>query len=217
MYWDIVKTVFEPKGIKVQIVTVPWKRAVYEVTGKDIDALVGDYYYPEKAGKEYLYPKWHVSVEDTMYIVFKRSMIKDWDSKKLKAFNNKTVAWTRGYGFEKTIFSGINVRPQEITKVSSGMGMLQKERVDALVDYKLEILPTAKARSMDLKKDYRMEVAHLGNQLFVVFSNTEKSKKLAKIFDQRMSILSKSGKIVAIYEKWGFDKDKFGAERFGIR
>ncbi|MCP3944098.1 MAG: hypothetical protein GY710_21830 [Desulfobacteraceae bacterium] len=74
-YWEIVKSVYEPVGIKVKTKVMPWKRVKHIVRHKDADALIGDYY--EADAKDYLYPKWHISVEDPVVAVFKKANIID--------------------------------------------------------------------------------------------------------------------------------------------
>ncbi|NQY93765.1 MAG: hypothetical protein HRT43_06330, partial [Campylobacteraceae bacterium] len=60
-YWEVVKAIYEPLGIKVNTKVLPWKRAEMTVLTKKADALLGAYYHKDK---EFIYPKWHISVED---------------------------------------------------------------------------------------------------------------------------------------------------------
>lgn len=213
-YWEVVKTVFEPAGIKVKVKIVPWNRALYLMKSKSIDALVGDYYYPEKAGKEYLYPRWHLSVEDSIVTVFKTNKFPNWNSEKAGIFENHTIGWIRGYGFEKTIFKMIKIKHNEISKLASGLKMLDNDRIDAIVDYRSTILPAAKDAKINLDRGYQIKTIQLGSLLYVIFSNTARSRTLLRIWDNRMDKLVKNGKIKQIYGKWGHGEEKFGMERY---
>ncbi len=214
-YWEIVKAVYEPLGIKVKTRVMPWKRAVVTVVNKRADALLGDYYYKDKEGKEYLYPKWHISIEDPIVAVFKKGTIKDWESRGIKSLAGKRVVWLRGYDFDKTLLNGIGVEKHEVTKHIQGIGMVDIGRMDVFLDYRYDTTPVAKKAGIDLDKHYETKIAKPGDKLFVAFANTGRSKKLIKIFDERITKLAKSGKIAKIYLKWGQSEKKFGEERFG--
>ncbi len=212
VYWEVVKAIYEPLGINVQTWVMPWKRAELTALTKNVDALLGAYYHKDK---NFLYPKWHISVEDPIMVIFKKENLSDWEKKGIGSLKDKTVAWMRGYSFEKTLLKNVTVKKQELDKVTYGLGMLSYGRIDALIDYESEIRPWAKKNNINLEKDYSMKIAKLGNKLFLAFANTEKSRKLIKIFDERMTHLVKSGEIEKIYLKWGHSKKKFGKDRYG--
>ncbi len=214
-YWEVVKAVYEPIGIKVKTKVMPWKRAEVTVVKKRADALLGDYYYKDKERREYLYPKWHISIEDPIIAIFKKGTIKDWESKGIKSLAGKRVVWIRGYNFDKTLLNGINVIKYEITKHIQGLSMLDIGRMDVFLDYIFDTTPVAKKAGIDLDKHFEMKIVKSGDKLFVAFANTARSKKLIKIFDERITQLAESGEIEKIYLKWGQSEKKFGKERFG--
>ncbi|MCP4671759.1 MAG: transporter substrate-binding domain-containing protein [Desulfobacula sp.] len=214
-YWEVVKAVYEPLGIKVKTMVMPWKRAEMTVANKMADALLGAYYYKYKEGKEYLYPKWHISIEDPVIAVFKKGTIKDWESKGIKSLAGKRVVWIRGYDFDKTLLNGIRVKKHEINRHIQGLSMVDRGRMDVFLDYKYDTAPVAKKNGIDLDKHFEIKLAKLGDKLFVAFAITERSEKLIKIFDERITKLANSGKIAKIYLKWGQSEKKFGKERFG--
>jgi len=211
VYWEVIKAIYEPMGIEVRTWVMPWKRAELTTLTKNADALLGAYYIKDK---EFLYPKWHFSVEEPIVAIFKNDITRDWENEGIKVLSDKTVAWIRGYGFEKTLFKNIQVKVKELSKLSSGLGMLGFNRIDAVLDYESNIRPWAKKNNVDLNKDYSMKIAKEGNKLFVALANMERSKKLIKIFDERMNILTKSREIEKIYLKWGHSKKKFAKERY---
>jgi polar amino acid transport system substrate-binding protein len=213
VYWEVVKAVFEPAGIKVITKVAPWKRAEYMVKSKKVDAIVGDYYYKDRDGKDYVYPKWHLSVEDDITVLYKNGTVEGWEDKGVKSLAGKKVAWIRGYDFDKSILKDTGVTKSELTELGNGIQMLNAGRIDAIVDYKTIIVPEAKKVGVDLS-DFTLNVAQQGNKLFVVFANSDKAKALIKVFDERMGKLAQSGEVEAIYKKWGFGLKKFGKDRF---
>ena len=100
-YWDIVKAVYEPLGITVKTVTMPWKRALYTVRNNDADGLVGGYY--EAGNTAFLYPNWHISVEDPVIALSRKGTIENWDREGVRALEGKRVIWIRGYDFDRNI------------------------------------------------------------------------------------------------------------------
>lgn len=213
VYWEVLKAVFEPVGIKVTTKVAPWKRAEHMVKKKEVDAIAGDYYYKERDGKDYIYPQWHLSVEDDITVLFKKGAVEGWENTGVKALAGKKVAWIRGYDFDQSILKDVGVEKQELSKLGNGIKMLNADRMDAIVDYKATIIPEAKKAGVDLS-NFTVSVAQQGNKLYVVFSNTDKAKTLIKVFDEQMGKLAQSGEIEAIYKKWGFGPEKFGKDRF---
>jgi len=211
VYWDIIKKVYEPLGIHVNTKLLPWKRAEAVVLNKQADALLGAYYQQDN---ELLYPKWHISIEDPLVIIFGTSNIQKGDKLHILSFKDKKIGWIRGYGFEKTLFKDIPIEKKELSRMQSGLLMLKAGRLDALVDYESNIEPLAQKMGLKLGQSYTTKELEKGNKLFLAFSKTNRSKKLIKLFDERMEKLVASGEIEKIYLKWGHSKKKFSKERY---
>ncbi len=210
VYWDVLKAVYEPVGIQVKAEAMPWKRAEHTVLWKEADAIVGDYYYQEKAGKDFLYPTWHISVEDPIAAVFKKGAIPDWEQQGLQSLAGKTVGWIRGYDFDTKDWFDVAVKKNEVNTILQGLKMLAAGRFEVFIDYRSTIKPEGEKAGIDLEQDYEMKTIKLGDKLFLKFANTERSKQLITIFDERMSKLVTSGEIKQIYTKWGYGEEKFG-------
>ncbi len=60
MGWDILRAVFEPEGVKLEIRSVPYTRSIGLVQRGEVDAQVGAY-RDETEGL--LYPHWHYDVD----------------------------------------------------------------------------------------------------------------------------------------------------------
>ncbi len=212
-YWEVLKSVYEPVGIDVTTKTMPWKRVLMMVKKKKADALVGDYYDAKSA--DYLYPTWHISVEDPVVAVFKKGTIKNWENTGIRSLEGKRVVWIRGYDFEINFLKGIHVIQHEITTIPQGLRLIDSGRDDVFLDYESSVRHEAKKLHFNLDQDYEIKRATPGNKLYVVFAKTETSKELVRIFDRRMTLLAETGEIEKIYLKWGLEAKKFGKERFG--
>lgn len=212
VYWEILKLVYEPIGIKVKTQIMLWKRAKWEVKLGRVDGLVGEYY--KKDDPDHLYPKWHITIEYPIVAVYKKGRFKDWKSKGLKSLSESRAVWIRGYDFDSVVLKNINVKKQEVNDDIQAMRLIASGRHDVYLDYESHIRSVSKELKIDLDKDYEIRKVKTGSKLFVIFDKSEKAKKLIKIFDERMSSLAKSGEIEKIYTKWGVSPKKFGKERF---
>ncbi|NOI77204.1 transporter substrate-binding domain-containing protein [Vibrio coralliilyticus] len=202
LYWDIVKAVFQPLNVPLTLEVLPWKRAKHLVRKQEASAYLGDYFYPN--ADAFLYPQWHLSVEEDVIVVFARGSL-DWEEQQLSSLVNKKVAWVRGYGFEKGFLKDIPLELVEVDSAEQGMKLLKKGRVSALIDY-----PSSMASSELLATDaFVTEVAKKGEKLYVVFSNTESSNTLIEMFDTHMPQLIKSGELKQIYLTHGQDYEAY--------
>ncbi len=217
VYWEVMNIVFEPVGIMVKSRTMPWKRAEMMIAHKTADAVVGDYYSPELDGTTYLYPQWHISMEDPIVVIFKQGRFPQWPTHGVLCLDGQTVGWIRGYGFDSQKWWPVNAKIHEVTTVHGGLEMLLRNRLDALVDYRSSIITESKKTEMDIIRTHEIKTLKLGEKLFLKFSNTPRSRTLIQIFDSRMQKLTASGVIERVYKKWGHPPEKFGKEHYNPR
>ncbi|WP_425666728.1 substrate-binding periplasmic protein [Vibrio tubiashii] len=204
LYWEIVIAVFSSAGIQVELSTKPWKRAKQLVEKKAADAYVGDYYYPQE-NLGFLYPRWHISIEEDVVVRF-RSGALDWENRRYGSLDEKKVAWVRGYDFDQGFLKGVRLIKVEVDNVAQGLKLLEKGRVDALVDYDSALSMHAPSTSAS---QFVTVVTKKGEKLFVVFSDSENSSALATIFDMEMERLVKNGTIAELYEKYGISFEPY--------
>jgi len=213
-YWEVVKAIYEPIGIKVNIETAPWKRAVFVTINKSVDAVVGNYYFPEQDGVGFLYPKWHISVEEPIFAFYKKNTNLDQEQNIIQALSGKRLGWVRGYDYQNTLFSGLDVNYHEVNKVKQGLQMVKLNRLDAFINYESQLIKNAEISGLNYSQEYSMKPITLKFKLFVSFSNTARSKELIRIFDERMTVLNKTNEVQKIYEKWGLGPNKQGLDLY---
>jgi len=210
IYWDIVKAVYEPLGFKVRTQIYPWKRAEFMVELKQADALVGDYYYAEKDGKERLYPLWHLSVEDPIIAIFRKDR-HEIDS--FNSLNDKTIIWMRGYDFDQIYLKNIRHQKREINSEAKGLNLIKFGRYDIFLDYRSNIEAASDKADIDLSF-FETAIMKNGNKLYLNFSNTDNSRKLIQIYDRRIPELLKSGELKKIFKDNNSSLSKFGPDRY---
>ena len=207
-YWEIVKAVYEPLGIKVNSKVMPWARAEELVRLKVADALVGAYYDASQDFDEFIFPRWPISVEDPIVVIFDKVQLPAWYQSGFQSLAGKPVAWIRGYNFDQKEWLNAEVAAFEVSSIPQALNLLKLNRIAALIDYRVDIEAAAPEVQIDLEK-YRIQVVSPGKKLYLKFANTSKSRDLITLYDRQMGKLTESRKIEAIYRRWGLGKAKF--------
>ncbi|SFU99924.1 MULTISPECIES: type 2 periplasmic-binding domain-containing protein [Pseudomonas] len=187
--WDLLRQVFEPAGFKLQTRSVPYTRSVGLAQRGEVDGWVGS--YPGEV-KGVVYPHWRYD-SDHIYALGLATT----PTPTLTTLANYRLAWVRGYKFEAYL---PNVqRFNQIERRDGILPMLQHGRADFYIDSLTEskfVLSQAK----DPTQFKLTPVVEL--PLYVGFTDSERGRVLAGVFDQRMDALVKSGELRPIFERW---------------
>ncbi|KPA91618.1 substrate-binding periplasmic protein [Pseudomonas asplenii] len=200
--WDVLREVFEPQGIKVEIRSEPYVRSVGLVERGEADAWVGSY-SQEISGA--LYPRWNYDT-DHIYAVGLASK----PVPTLENLGSYRLAWVRGYKYQKYL---PNVRDfNEIQRRDGILSMLQHDRVDFYIDALTEV-ESVLGQAEDPKLFRNTHLVEL--PLYLGFADNERGRALLALYDQRMTELVKAGGLRRIFEHWKqpypFESGKFPA------
>lgn len=187
--WDVLREVFEPRGVKVEIRSEPYVRSVGLVERGEADAWVGSY---SKEISGALYPRWNFDT-DHIYALGLASK----PHPNLANLGDYRLAWVRGYKYQKYL---PNVHEfNEIQRRDGILPMLQHGRADFYIDALSEVdVVLAQAEDPDLFR--RTHLVDL--PLYLGFANNERGRALLALYDQRMSELVKSGRLRKMFEYW---------------
>ena len=189
MGWDILRAVFEPEGVKLEIRSVPYTRSIGLVQRGEVDVQVGAY---RDESEGVLYPRWHYDV-DHIYALGLASK----PTPTLATIGNYRLVWMRGYEYNNYL---PNIRRfNEIHRAVGILPMLIHERADFYIDASMEIEEVL-AKADDPKQFKLSPLINL--PLYLGFANTENGRVLRALFDQRMEVLVKSGQLKPIFEQW---------------
>jgi len=191
LYFDIVKLVYEPIGIKVKIKIYPYTRAVQMVKKKQADFWLGSFFNEEDYA---LYPKYHFD-KDIVSAMFKKDKYKEF--KGIETLRNQKVGWIRGYAYDEDIDipMQINKRNTRISLLKS----LKKNRFDIILDDKYDIKHAIKKINFDVSEYAFIEI--LESNLYPAFRDDEKGEELRKIWNERMKTLIENGLLKKVYVK----------------
>jgi ABC-type amino acid transport substrate-binding protein len=196
--WDVLRRVFEPEGIQLKIHSVPYTRSIGLVQRGEADAWVGSY-RNEIAGA--LYPRWHYDADQVSALSLNSTPVPSLDT-----LGRYRLAWIRGYNYQDYL---PNLKHfTEIQRRSGILSMLELGHVDFYIDARTEVddvLATATDRGR-----YRMTPL-VRLPLYLGFADTPRGRRLADIFDRRMTALVASGELRPLFKRWkqpyAFDKE----------
>lgn len=187
--WDVLREVFEPVGVKLNIRTEPYMRSVGLAQRGEVDACVGSY---RDEVSDLLYPRWNFDT-DHIYALGLAST----PAPTTQTIGNYRLAWVRGYKYQSYL---PNVtRYNEVIRRTGILSMLLHNRADFYIDALTEVEYVA-SHAKDPSLFRRTHIAEL--PLYLCFANNPESRRLMALFDQRMELLVKSGQLKPVFERW---------------
>lgn len=202
VFFDIIRAVYKLEKVGMEFEIVPYERSVKMVEDKAVDAWVASYIEEEDFP---LYPKWHFGA-DIVIAVYDPDKFPKWEGE--KSLKGKKVAWLRGYNYDE--YLKIRVEIDEVNKRRSGLRMLQRGRIDALLDAYSDMIEednvTIEGTSLRFKEGYNeysfaaKEILQL--RLYLAFADTDRARKFLDIWDKNFPILLKNGSIKRLFKKY---------------
>jgi len=194
LYWDILRAVYEPLGIKTKFVIQSYNGSVKLVTKNRVDVAVG--IYPD------LIEGAHFSqfpiVKDYVLVLFKKNRLNAWNGQ--ESLQNKEVAWIQGYSYDE--YLEVPVKKREFSNRDNILRQLDGDQLDFFMDTRNDMESVLNKGILDVSH-YAVETV-LELDRFLVFADSRKGKKLKKIFDHRFPDLVKSGEIERLIVKWNW-------------
>lgn len=194
LYWDIMRLVYEPIGIKIKYKTTDYASSVALVKQGERDAWLGSYLDEET---DVIYPKWHFDT-DIVVALHKKSPHFQWLGE--KSLTGKKVGWIRGYNYNKYINTKFDAK--EYRTREEALELLKEDQVDFFLEAQIEIKDELKKGYFDSTKFEYNTLMNLN--IFPAFANNERGRQLQKIFDVRFSKLLKEGEIKRLFDKWNW-------------
>ncbi|AUZ48348.1 substrate-binding periplasmic protein [Pseudomonas orientalis] len=187
--WDVLRRVFEPAGVALQVRSAPYTRSVGLAQRGEVDGWVGSY---RDEAEHVLYPHWHFD-SDHIYALGLATM----PTPSLATLGDYRLAWVRGYKYEKYL---PNVRRfNQVERRDGILSMLQHGHADLYI----ESLTEAEYVLSQADDPSRFTLTHLTElPLYVGFADNERGRALRTLYDQRMAVLVKTGDLKPIFQRW---------------
>jgi polar amino acid transport system substrate-binding protein len=194
LYWELLKLIYEPEGIRLRHATVPWNRAMKMVTRYQVySAIVGEYLDTEEP---LIFPQFAIDVE-YMSVLTRSERGLPWQG--LDSLSGKNVGWIKGY----------DVLPEdqrdfvlvEYRTTAAGLELLADGRIDYMIDEWDEIAAAAAEKGEDMGR-YTFNEMPDGTDVYVGFTDSPLSAIYIGIYDKRMRELYSSKQLQQLYEKY---------------
>ncbi len=197
LYWQVLKAIYEPLDIRVKDTNVPWNRAMKMVTQYNMyNAIVGEYRDTEE---DLLFPDYPIDVE-YMWVLSKNPSLPEFNGR--ASLTGHRVGWIKDY--EVIPIEDRDFELIEFRTTAQGLEYLNEGKIDYLIDEWDEI-ELALEETGFAEDDYDANEMPEGTDVYVAFANSELSKTLIEVYNERMKALLASGELAAIYQQWESD------------
>ena len=188
--WDILRAVYEPAGLQLQTLSMPYTRAIGLTQRGEVDAWVGA--YANEVRHRIVYPRWHYDVEPIVALGLASSPVPT-----LENLGTFRLSWLRGYEFQRYL---PNLRQyREVIRTGGILGMLAAGRADFYIDALDEV--EGVLRNAQEPSTYRISpLSKL--PLYLGFADNARGRSLAELYDQRMDLLVANGSLRPIFARW---------------
>jgi polar amino acid transport system substrate-binding protein len=194
LYWDILRAVYEPVGIKTKFIIQSYNGSVSLVKKNQVDAAVGIYPDMIQGTLAAQYP----FVKDYVLVLFKKNRLSQWNGQ--ETLRNKKIGWITGYDYDQ--FLEVPVIKKESPSREEILRLLDQDRVDFFMDTRNDMESVLNKGIVQVTL-YTVETV-LELDRYIVFANNRKGNTLKKIFDHRFPDLVKSGEIERLFGKWNW-------------
>ncbi len=196
LYFDIVRQVYEPLGIKVKIGIYPYNRTVKMIKEKKADFWLGSFIDEEEFA---LYPTHYFDI-DRITAMFKKDKFKDF--KGVKDLKGKSVAWIRGYDYQEEIDVPMNISERNNRKAL--LKSLKQDRIDFYLDDERNMRDALEKNNFNTSSYKLVEI--LKFNLYPAFRKDKIGEDLLKIWDERLLDMVKDGSLKNLYIKYNIAK-----------
>ena len=194
LYWEVLKAIYEPAGVKVKTANVPWNRAMKMVTKYRVyNAIAGEY---KDSEEDLIFPDYAIDVEYLSVLSLASNKL-PWDG--LSSLTGKRVGWIKDY--ELITADQRDFELVEYRETEQGLELLQQGKIDYLIDEWDEVAAAVAVRKEDMTL-YQMGEMPEGTDIYVGFANTPLSEVLISIYNERVPELIRQKKLQPLYEKW---------------
>jgi polar amino acid transport system substrate-binding protein len=184
-YFDVIRKVFPTPQWQVNFTIVPFKRSVTMLSNGKADITLGVYDGDLIKGQ---YSK-HILEQDLVDAAVSEAIATSWAG--IESLAGKEVVASIGYGFDA--ISPVKMNYKEKASLDGMLKMLVGGRVDAVLDYELDIVKAEQEHN--ITPNYVIKKAVLSSPIFFGFSESDKGILLKKHFDEQIQKLIDSGKL----------------------
>jgi ABC-type amino acid transport substrate-binding protein len=193
LYFDILRAVYQPRGLRLSHLIVPWKRAKQMLLHRRADLLPAAYLTPDQ--DQWLYPRQPLDVDQVLAV--RRAGGPAWQGQ--QSLEGRRVVWPRGYNFQN--YLRVAVEWREINDPAQGWAMVAKGRADFYLDIAAEI-QAFRRRPGQPPPGLAVQPV-LAVRTYLRLARRPRARRLIAIYDQALPRLRQSGRLRELFERWG--------------
>lgn len=195
--WDVVRESFHEMGYTIDLVVVPWARAVSLLQNSHVDLL-----FPTGKNSERLklYDYSNESVNEVNYLVYVDANNPiNWTG--LESLRGLTIGVKRGFNYGNQWNSIDYVEKYSVGRISEGFGMLSQGRIDGFLGYEMNWDYVINKHGWQSKYKKLAPFA-TSDEFMVALKSNPKGKSLLQDFDEGKRKLIQSGRFEQLKKKW---------------
>lgn len=197
LYHDILREVFGLYGIKVRREYMPSPRAEKLIAEGQADFMTCTATAPSNLTLA-RYPMF----ENKYHVFYNNKRFPDWNGR--QTLDGKRLAWRIGY-YVPSEFRDISFTYKEYTSGVQALEMVVRGRMDFYVEDINFIKDSMRTTETRFNKN-EFSIKPVGTRTYhPIFNNSERGRRIMKLYDDGMKMLHESGRLKEIFDKWGFD------------
>ena len=199
LYWDLIRQIYEPAGVRVVHSEAPWNRALKMVTDYYLYAgIVGVVLDEDERLLTPAYPL------ETVYLY----SLSRKDRAAFELQPDVSAGWFKGYDLFDA--NQVPFEVKEYRTPQQAVEMLDNGELDYLLDTRDALLDFIRINNRN-PDDYQLNRLAEGKGVYIGFYDVQSSKLLIEIYNERVKALRSSGELAKIYQKYGANMPEEGA------
>jgi polar amino acid transport system substrate-binding protein len=202
---ELLKIIFEPRGITVDYQNMPWADALKASNSCEIDGVIGA---SRIEGAKMIIPEECIAVTKIGLFVLKGNA---WRYQTVESFNEVRLGAIDAYDYWEVLDGYIQKHSAPRVTIFKGDTPL-KDGIAKLRAGEIDIMPEAipvftwelKSEGLNIA-DFRIAYIHEGDDAFVAFAPNAAGKLHAAIFDEGIRRLRANGQLAKILAKYGLE------------
>lgn len=201
---ELARSVFEPKGIKVEYDVMPYEEALAAVKEGRRSGAIGA---NKEEAEGLTLPAEPIGSVATCLLTLAGSK---WTYDNVGSFRNTKIGVIKGYTYWPALDTYIERNAgKETVYVAEGddpldllMTKLQKGEIDVVVESEPILLWYLRSHNLD-RATFRVVFKGTNDPIFVAFAPNEDGKRFAAILDEGIRELRKSGELTKLLQRYG--------------
>jgi polar amino acid transport system substrate-binding protein len=196
LYWDLLKTVYEPLNIHIKTAIAPRKSAQKLVSDyQEYMAIAGEY---RNAPIHLLYPRYPLE-DESLYVLAHKYRVSPQTIHSLEQWQGLNVSWLRGKDLLIPLEYGF--RLVEYDSVKEGLDLLSSELTDIVIA-KQHLVDQLLSSIAPNDRAFHLTAFTHTKSLYLGFQPSPISESLIEIYNRRIEWLAQKGELTPIYARW---------------